>query len=71
MKVASTTAKASDIEAALDACDDKTSQAELIDLRKILDEVLKGDAITIDDMTATEAAMLRRGGRGVEGRGCA
>lgn len=63
-------AKATDIEAALDACDNKISQAELTVLREILNKVLKGDAVTVADTTAAEAAMLRRGGRG-EGRGCA
>ena len=43
-------ASAADVEPALDACDDETSPAELTPLRKIFNEISKGDAITINDM---------------------
>lgn len=50
-------ANAIEFEAALDAFDNKASQAELIGLRKTLNKVLKGDEITKDDMAAVEAAV--------------
>ena len=46
---------AADVEAALNACDDETSPAELTTLREIFNEVSKGDAITINEMIAAEA----------------
>ena len=50
-------ATAADVEAALDACDDEISPAELTALRKIFNEVSKGEAITNNDLIAAEAAL--------------
>lgn len=50
---------AAEIEAALDACDKKVDKAELIALQKIYNEVSKGHEITINEMTAAEAAKVK------------